>query len=581
MNRICQVALLWAAGTGLLRAAEFDFVVIGDTRPRFESENFGEFEKLIPAINGANPALVINLGDLIYGYAPLRKETQWDRYQQVVKKIQSPYYQLPGNHDTHSKDARRVYARRFGKFYESFDYGGCHFVLLNNNEEGRWGYLGQAQFEWLRKDLRQTQAQTVFVFMHFPVWDADRVRPPYYQFWAEKLHPLFKTSRVRAVFGGHYHAYGPSREFDGIRYFITGGGGAELRPEYAKAGGTHHFVTVKVRGEQFDLRVITASGELSDMQADVMGGLMFGDRHASRIGVRRQAEDIRTGVRFPVSLSNPYREVLAGHATWHFDSSFFSVEPARIAIQVPAGGKQIFEFTLKALNPTADLPSLPRLDFDVASGGWHHRFHREVLWLDELRTHFRPRAPVLDGQLSEWEGISPLRLAGAAPAEIRAVHDGENLYLALSVPEPPPAESGAFADDLQVGLAHQQAGSDFGRDVLRLGMLRTGGEAHNRTPGHKVQGAVPGVRSFAQSGQGRTTYELAIPLRLLKGQRPRHELKLVINVAFPSSEDESQEAAAEAPKPNSFAYQVRYGSDSLVPVYFIGLVLDPVSPRSR
>src|SRR5487761_2309753 len=200
---------------------DFEFVVIGDTRPRFESENFRIFESLIPKINAAQPAFVINLGDLIYGYGLLSKEKQWDKYQQVIRAIQPPYYQVPGNHDTHSKEARRIYGRRFGRFYGSFDHGDCHFVLLDNTEQERWGYLGPIEFDWLKTDLQATKARSVFVFLHFPVWEPERVAPKYYEFWLQNLHPLFRASRVRAVFAGHFHSYGPSREFDGIRYFIT------------------------------------------------------------------------------------------------------------------------------------------------------------------------------------------------------------------------------------------------------------------------------------------------------------------------------------------------------------------------
>ena len=162
------IPLLLALASVPVSAGDFQFVVIGDTRPRFESESFRPFEGLITKINALKPALVVNLGDLIYGYGPASKEKQWDKYEAVIKTVQVPYYQVPGNHDTHSKDARRIYGRRFGKFYQSFDYGDCHFVLLDNTEDERWGYLGPAQLEWLRNDLKQTQARAVFVFLHFP-----------------------------------------------------------------------------------------------------------------------------------------------------------------------------------------------------------------------------------------------------------------------------------------------------------------------------------------------------------------------------------------------------------------------------
>jgi predicted MPP superfamily phosphohydrolase len=229
-------------------AGDFEFAVIGDTRPRFESESFRPFEGLITKINTLNPASVVNLGDFIYGYGFPSKEKQWDKYQAVIKTIHVPYYQVPGNHDTHSKAARLIYGRRFSKFYQSFDYNDAHFVLLDNTENQRWGYLGPAQLAWLRRDLQETRARSVFVFLHFPMWEPERITPEYYEFWAQTLHPLFKESRVRAVFGGHYHTYGPTREFDGIRYFITGGGGAELRPEDAlsRQGSSPGWQTIRL-----------------------------------------------------------------------------------------------------------------------------------------------------------------------------------------------------------------------------------------------------------------------------------------------------------------------------------------------
>src|ERR1041384_962463 len=261
----------------------------------------------------------------------MSKEGQWDKYQRVIKAIEAPYYQVPGNHDTHSKEARRIYTRRFGKCYYSFDYGGCHFVLLDNNEAQRWGYMGRTELEWLKADLKETKALSVFVFMHFPVWEPERVTPQSFQFWTETLHPLFKASHVRAVFGGHYHSYGPSREFDGIRYYITGGGGAELRPEYKKSGGEHHFVKVKVSGDNCDVRVVTERAELTDAEADVMGGLQFAQKNSSRIGIEQGTQDLEQGVNFSVSLKNPYDEALAGKAEWVYDASAFEVQPPSVA----------------------------------------------------------------------------------------------------------------------------------------------------------------------------------------------------------------------------------------------------------
>ena len=62
--------LLWATlGAQLVIAADFEFVVIGDTRPRFESENFRLFEGLIAKINA--PRSFVLLGRVLATLAGL------------------------------------------------------------------------------------------------------------------------------------------------------------------------------------------------------------------------------------------------------------------------------------------------------------------------------------------------------------------------------------------------------------------------------------------------------------------------------------------------------------------------------
>jgi hypothetical protein len=565
--------LFWTSFASGASTNEFQFVVIGDTRPTFESDNFRNFEELAGKINVLQPAFVVNLGDLIYGYAPRSKEKQWDKYQEVVREIAEPYYQLPGNHDTHSKEARRIYVRRFGKCYQSFDYGGCHFVLLDNTKAERWGYLGPEQLAWLKKDLKTNRSGPAFVFMHFPVWEPERVKNEYYEFWTQTLHPLFKQARVRAVFAGHYHSYGPSREFDGIRYFITGGGGAELIPDYRKSGGEHHFVKVKVFGEDFDIRVVTERGELTDAAADVMGGLQLADKHSSRIGIDAGALELRNGLKFQVSINNPYSEPLTGRAEWVFDEAAFSVEPRSITLTLSAGENQQRAFVLKPLKRSAELVSLPRLEFQVVSGGRRHQFHRDVLCVRKLGAPSLRSAPVIDGQLEDWQGIPKLRLGErqGAVAEIQAAHNGTNIYLAVKVPseERDEADESAFPDGLQIGLARRLSATDFGSDFLRLGLSAEHDDARNRIPGNKKDGAVPGIRAAHSNDEGETVYELAIPLRLLKPGRPGREGGLILNLSFPVVEGEASGVEVLEPAANTFDYQVRYGSGELVPVYFL------------
>lgn len=571
----CSVVALYASIVSSALAGDFEFVVIGDTRPTFESENFRNFEQLIPRINAAKPAFVVNLGDLIYGYAPLRKETQWDKYEKVIRAFEVPYFQIPGNHDTHSRDARKAYGRRFHKFYQSFDHDGCHFVLLDNTEEGKWGYFGPAELDWLKTDLQRNNARQVFVFMHFPVWEPERVAPRAYEFWTQTLHPLFLSNHVAAVFGGHYHSYGPTREFDGIRYFITGGGGAELRPEYKRSGGEFHFMKVLVRGNHFDVRVVTSHGELTDPEADVMGGLQFADRHSSRIGLKSDARELRDGVTLSVSLENPYKEFMTGQAKWVFDASAFEVEPQNVSLQVPAGGTQVESFRFRALKDTATLQSLPRLEFDVRSGGQRHRFSHEVRFVEEVTSPFRTEPPRLDGSLEDWGTVTrfPLSFGSKEQAEVRSCYDRENLYFAITVPTAEAEQEEGSSDDLQLGIARRLNETSFGGDFLRMGFSFGNSDARNRTPNQKRALFVPGVRSSSSREGDWTHFEISVPLRLLRPLRPGSDNRLVFDLSFRIPPKAGEQAETDEPAVNSFSYRVRYGSEALVPVHFIELKL--------
>ncbi len=87
----------------------------------------------------------------------------------------------------------------------------------------------------------------------------------------ERLEPLFASSAVNAVFAGHNHFYARLiPEDDGIRHFVSGGGGiAVYEPDLesgpaATGGGFHHFVTAVIGRERFEYCVIDSLGRVRD-----------------------------------------------------------------------------------------------------------------------------------------------------------------------------------------------------------------------------------------------------------------------------------------------------------------------------
>jgi hypothetical protein len=272
-------------------------------------------------------------------------------------------------------------------------------------------------------------------------------------------------------------------------------------------------------------------------------------------------------------VENPYKEMLVGKAAWLIDTSAFLVEPASIAVQIPAGGRQQYGFCLTSLKETMLLAALPQLEFNVTSEGRRHRFHREVRLVQETRTPFRTTARLLDGDLSNWEGIPVLWLD---QAELRSCYDHEALCLAVSIPAFDAAEAMelGFTDQLQIGMSPSVSETDFGPDLLRLGLDSSSREARDRTPGHTSKLGVPGIKCISCERNGQNIYQIVIPLRLLKGLKPRPSKRILLDVSFLVPEPE---ANAQTPQPNvnSLSYRVRYGSDSLVPVYFVELNLSP------
>lgn len=254
-------------------SSDLKFVVISDTNPDFWSQkDFSVFEREIQQIDALKPDLVVNLGDLIYGYGLRSTRSQWERYLEIIKKVDAPYYQIPGNHDVFNSRSRQIYLEIFGRTYRSFDSKNYHFILIDNLEDNTWGKIDEEQLAWLKKDLVRPEWQGAFVFVHVPVWDlkARNVKGEWREFWFRKIHPLLEEAKVKAVFAGHTHRFGPTRIYDGIHYYIAGGGGPRVNPVYIRNGGTNFFLLVEVSDNGFQVKVVTENRIMSEQEADIL-----------------------------------------------------------------------------------------------------------------------------------------------------------------------------------------------------------------------------------------------------------------------------------------------------------------------
>jgi hypothetical protein len=91
---------------------------------------------------------------------------------------------------------------------------------------------------------------------------------------------LFERHRVSAVFAGHDHAY-ERMERGGVRYFVSGGGGAPVYPErpdcatYDRAArrvyaGRHHYLRVRVIDDAVEVTAVPVGGPPGEPPLDVV-----------------------------------------------------------------------------------------------------------------------------------------------------------------------------------------------------------------------------------------------------------------------------------------------------------------------
>ena len=242
---------------------EFTFAVFGDFRPSRRDRPYSEaFPKMLDEMNLISPSFILSVGDAYYGYGGSfqRFKNEIDYFLSKIKSLDTPFFNVIGNHETGGTLERENYIKeRFGNLYGSFDYGNSHFIMLNTDEIGKEGTIKGEQLKWLEKDIEANRsAENIFVFMHRPLFSALDTETAKGKSFKDKsnrdyLHRLFKRYNVKAVFAGHEHLFSETVK-DGIRYFISGGGGSPLYQAPSKGGFLHYLIIkVKDKGAAIDV----------------------------------------------------------------------------------------------------------------------------------------------------------------------------------------------------------------------------------------------------------------------------------------------------------------------------------------
>jgi hypothetical protein len=168
-----------------------------------------------------------------------------------------------GNHDRDLQVHFKPFNMNDREYY-SFDEGNARFAALNSNRPA-----DPAQQKWLDQAFADAGTKWRICFFHHPLYSSgqhagesrDVIRPA--------LEAALVRNKVNVVFSGHEHLYERVAPQQGVRYFVSGGGGRKLynfrASEFDEVGiSQHHFMIVQIAGDRLLFETITPDEKLLD-----------------------------------------------------------------------------------------------------------------------------------------------------------------------------------------------------------------------------------------------------------------------------------------------------------------------------
>lgn len=198
---LCALALAFALAGQAGAQESFRFIQVTDTHLT-ATANVAPLKQLVADLNSMTPkpAFVVDTGDVTESGT----QEQYGRFTDAIAGLTVPFYCAPGNHDVRwAPLGKEAFTNNFKKLNQSFDYGGCHFVILDSTVLlEHWGHFDGAELKWLEADLKKTKKdQPIFLFFHH--WIG---RDPQMVDNQEALLRIIAPYNVAAMLVGHGHA---------------------------------------------------------------------------------------------------------------------------------------------------------------------------------------------------------------------------------------------------------------------------------------------------------------------------------------------------------------------------------------
>ncbi len=261
------------------------FLVYGDNRTGHE------VHRALVARMAGEPEVrfLVHTGDFVeVGGRP----ADWQRYFDLAAPLlaKAPIYPTLGNHELYGPGGQRRYQRYFAPgsrvAWRAWTHGPVRFLSLDSNDDLE---ADGPQLRWLRAQLDASRddpsVRFLIVFAHQGPLSSGR-HGDHPRMAALGLARELSAAGVDLVLAGHDHMY-ERGEAEGLKYVITGGGGAPLydtnrhRPGQQSFQVRHHYLRMAVEGERLTLEAVGLDGEVFERCGFVRGGPWECDVRAS------------------------------------------------------------------------------------------------------------------------------------------------------------------------------------------------------------------------------------------------------------------------------------------------------------
>jgi 3',5'-cyclic-AMP phosphodiesterase len=280
---IVIISISLSACSGRSKPEDFKFVFMTDIHLTQQRNAVPGFMQAINVIKSLHPDFVITGGDLIMDALEQRysaADSLYNLYLKTVKNLTVPVYNTMGNHEIYGiykasgadslnpEYGEKMFEKKIGKSYYSFNYKGWKFMILNSIEDTRKNnYIGKiddVQIDWIRKELQETDKKTpIVISTHIPFITANTQKyvgttvpndSSSVIYNGKEILDLFTGYNLKLVLQGHLHTV-EDIFIDGI-HFITGGAVSAAWWTGPNKDFQEGFMLISVRNGEFSWKYI-------------------------------------------------------------------------------------------------------------------------------------------------------------------------------------------------------------------------------------------------------------------------------------------------------------------------------------